>query len=102
MTISSARFKQAPLEVRRYVIDYTLQMSPGETVTAITPTITSPTDGPLTLVVASIAIASSGLQAAFYASGGAVNQSYEVDFITTTSIGQTFEDVVQIDIVSKV
>jgi hypothetical protein len=102
MTTLTARFSQSVSEVRRYVIDYTLQMSPGETIATIVPTITSPTGGNLNLVVSNIAIASSGLQAAFYVSGGQVNQSYEIDFITTTSIAQTFEDVVQVDIVSKV
>ena len=102
MTTLTARFKQAPLEVRRYVIDYTLQLSPGETVVTITPTITSPSGGPLNLTVGSIAIASNGLQASFYVSLGTVGQSYEIDFLSVTSIGQTFEDVVQIDIASKV
>jgi hypothetical protein len=102
MTVLVARFKQSPSEVRRYVLDYTLQMSPGETISTITPTISSPTGGNLNLVVSNIAIASSGLQAQFFVSGGQVNQSYEIDFVTTTSIAQTFEDVVQIDIASKV
>lgn len=102
MTTLSARFKQSVSEVRRYVIDFTLQLSPGELLTSLVPTISSPTGGTLNLVVSNIAITSNGLQAAFYVSGGQVGQSYEIDFLSGTSIAQTFEDVVQIDIVSKV
>ena len=101
MSVLSARFKQGLLEVRRYVIDYTAQLSPGETVTTITPTISSPSGGS-GLVVASIAIASDGKTAAFYVSGGQVGKFYEIDFLSATSIGQTFEDVVGVDIITKV
>lgn len=101
MTTLSARFKQGLSEVRRYVIDYTLQLSPGEILTTLTPTISSPSGG-TGLVVNSVAIASDGKTAAFYVSGGQTGQSYEIDFLGATSIGQTFEDVIAVDIITKV
>jgi hypothetical protein len=97
----SARFKQGLLEVRRYVVDWTLQMSPGEVIVTAVPTISSPSGG-TGLVVGSLAIASNGLTAAFYVSGGQDGQFYEIDILSTTSIGQTFEDVVGVDVSTKV
>jgi len=104
MTTLSARFKQAPLEKRRYVLDFSLQMSSGETITGLSvSSITSPTGGdPSLLIVDTIALDSSGLKAICYAHGGVDGQSYVIDFLATTSISQTFEDVVQIDVSSKV
>ncbi len=104
MTTLSARFKQAPLEKRRYVMDFSLQLSAGELLTDLTVSSkTSPTGGdPTALVIDSIVIASSGLQVVFYAYGGEDGQSYEIAFLAETSIAQKFEDVIQIDVVEKV
>lgn len=105
MSTLSARFTQSPEEVKRYVLDYTLFLSAGETITGITATIsnlTTPPVGAPVLVVSSIALGPSPtLQVVYYVSGGADSQSYEVTFLATTSIGQTLQDVVQYDIVEK-
>jgi hypothetical protein len=94
MTVLSARFKQGLSEVRRYVIDFSLQLS-------AVPTVSSPSGG-TGLVVSSLAIAGDGKTAAFYVSGGQTGQTYEIDLLSTTSIAQVFEDVVAVDIITKV
>lgn len=105
MSNLSGRFRQTANEDRRYVLDYTLQLSAGETVLSLVTNITSPTGGlgdTPAFVVNNVVIASTGLQVVMYMSGGVTGQSYEVQVLATTSIGQVIEDVVQIDIVSKV
>ena len=103
MTALTARFKQAPPETRRYIIDYTLGLNPSEQVIGVVPSITSPTgDNPANFTIASIVLISGGLQVAFFASGGVNGQSYEVRLLATTSIGQILEDVAQFDIQDKV
>jgi len=103
MTTLSGQFTQDNPENRRYILDYTLQLSSGETVTGLTFTISSPTgDNPANFTVNSLTIASAGTMAFFYATGGTANQQYEVAFLATTSIGQVFEDVVKFTITPKV
>lgn len=103
MSNLSGRFTQSPNETRRYVLDFTQQLSLGETLVSLVPTITPVTPAPVSpaLSVTSIVIAGSGNQAVFYVSGGVAGNSYEISFITTTSITQIFEDIVQIDVASK-
>lgn len=104
MSTLSARFKQGPQEVKRYLLDYTLFLSAGETVTGVVPSITNMTTPPLgspPLVVSSVTLGPGGLQAFYFISGGATGQSYEVTFLATTSITQVLEDVVQYDIAEK-
>lgn len=105
MSTLAARFVQSPEEVKRYTLDYTLQLSTGETITGITATITNlgtPLLGSPPLVCNNVTIGPSpALQVFFYISGGVDSQSYEVTFLATTSIGQTLEDVVEYDIVEK-
>lgn len=104
MSQLSARFQQTISEVKRYELDYTAQLQPGESVTSIVPSITSPTGAPVSpaFVVNNIAITPQGNQATFFASGGADLNSYEVKFLATTSLAQVFEDVVWFDLVDKV
>lgn len=103
MTQLTARFKQDPSEVRRYILDYTLDLNEGELVESVTVTVTSPTgDNPANFSVTNITIASGSIQAFFYASLGTNGQSYECKFLATTSLEQELVDVVQFDIQSKV
>lgn len=104
MTTLSAKLKQTPGERKRYLLDYAAQLSSGEQVTGVTPTITSPTNAPVSpaFVIDGIVIGPGGLQVIFYASGGVDTHTYEVQFFATTTIDQTLEDVAQFDISEKV
>jgi hypothetical protein len=98
----SARFTQGPIENKRYLLDYSLQLALGEMIVSVVAlSITSPTD--LTnaggFQITSIAIAPTpSLQAAYFASCAnltlADGQQYLVQFKATTSLGQILEDVV--------
>lgn len=108
MSEISGRYRQSPNEERRYLIDYTLDLSAGESIVSIAPpTITSPS-GELvpTLVVDDIVLAPAvnGVvnQATFFASAGTNGQNYEVDFLATTSVGQIIECVVALIIAVKI
>lgn len=101
MTTLTAKFKQTPNESRRYLIDYTLDLANGETVTGVgTPTVVPANGVPVSpaLVVSSVVIAPGGLQVAFFVHGGSDGGTYEVQFLVTTSIGQVREDVIEFDI----
>jgi hypothetical protein len=102
MSSLSANFTQSPEEVRRYLLDYTLFLSTGESVVSITFTITllTPLSTP-SLVVNNIVVGPGGLQALYFVSGGANGDTYEVTFLATTSIGQILQDVVQYNIVER-
>jgi len=105
----SARFNQGPIENKRYLLDYTLELALGEILTAVVAlSITSPTD----LVnaggfqITSIAIAPApSLQAAYFASCAnptlADGQQYLVQFQATTSLGQVLEDIVVYNVKEK-
>lgn len=102
--ILSARFSQGPSEIKRYLLDYTAQLSTGETVTGITVTInnlTTPVQGSPAFVVNNMVIVPDGAHVVFFASGGANSNNYTATFLATTSIGQVFEDVVEFDIMEK-
>ena len=104
MTSLTARFQKAPSEVRRYVLDYTLDLNPGETLASLAYTVTSPTGAlPSTLTVSGVVLVGvSPIQAVYYVSGGLDGNSYEIQFEATTSIGQVLEDIAQHDIANKV
>ena len=103
MTTRSARFSQTPSEKKRYVLDYDAQLSLGEVVSLIVPAVTSPTNAPVSpaFVVDGIVIGPTGRQAIFYARGGVDTHTYEIQFIATTSIDQTIEDIVEFDVSEK-
>lgn len=104
MSTLSARLTQAPSEVKRWMLDYTAQVTQGETIVGLTVTVTPIGTVPMgspAVVINNIVIAPGATQAIFYAQGGADGQNYEAVFLATTSIGQVFEDVVEIDIVEK-
>lgn len=105
MSTLSARFRQSPEEVKRYTLDYTLQLSAGETIVSITAVITGLSTPPLgapALVCDNITLGPPPTTVVlYYISGGADANSYEVKFLATTSIGQVLEDVVEYDIAEK-
>lgn len=108
MTILSARFEQGYAERKRYTLDYTAQLTPGETILTVTAAVNAISvipSGVPTLVVNGIVIDPTATLAVFYASLGGTSVengfSWEAVFTATTSVGQIFTDVVQMDIVSK-
>lgn len=107
MSQVTANFKQSPPAVRRYLIDYSLDLSTGESVASVAdPTVTSPS-GELspTLVVSNVVLAPAvnGIvsQVTFFLSGGTSGQNYEVEFLTTTTLTQVFDDVIGVVIAVK-
>ena len=108
MTTISARFKQSPAENKRYVLDYTLQLATGESITNVTATVTqTPGTGLATpaLAVTSIVllppVSGAVLGAAYFVSGGVDGGQYEIKFLATTSVGQVLEDVVSYVLAEK-
>lgn len=100
-----AQFTQSPNEKRRYMLDYTLDLSTGESVTSMaTPAVVN-TPGQIivdALVVNGVTIGPGGLQVVFYVSGGDANNDYEIQFLATTSAGQIKEDVIKMHIRSDI
>lgn len=104
MSQLSASFRQSPNETKRYILDFTLDLDPGETVLSTVIAITSPTNAPATpaLTCTNVLVSPNGLQIVFYISGGVDGNSYEVQFLTKTSLSKVLEDVVQYNIAVKV
>lgn len=99
MSLITARFNKSPAESRRYLIDMTLDLATGESIASIAaPTVTSPS-GELvpTLVINNIvlapAVGGQVTMATYFASGGTAGQTYEVDFLVTTTLPQVLEVV---------
>lgn len=101
MSILQARFDQTANENKRYMWDYTADLSPGETVTSLTVNVFQQAGAATpALVVNNVVIAGDGVHVVFYVSGGAYPGNYEIQFLATTSIAQIFEDIVGINITS--
>jgi hypothetical protein len=107
----SASFQQSPIELKRYLLNWTAQLAQGEIVTSVIATVSSPTD-PLNqggAQVTGIAIVPAGTQAVFFMSfsnpgpgaNTADNQTYLVSFTATTSLTQQWQDVVQFTVSNK-
>jgi hypothetical protein len=108
MTTLSARFSQSPAETKRYVMDYTLQLAPGEAIASVAINVVQ-TGGPTTghaLVVNNVVllppVGGVVLGAAFFVSAGADACQYEVQFLATTTVGQILEDIVQFNLAEKI
>lgn len=108
MSTLSARFSQAPAEVKRYMLDYSAQLNDGEILTGLAATVNPMTPlpplGAPAFVINNIVLAPQDTapgKAIFYASGGLDQFSYEIQFLATTSISQVFEDIVQFDVLEK-
>lgn len=107
MSVLAAKFSQSPTERRRYVLDYTLFLAPGENIIGVTAVVTQITGATSpAFVVDSIALLPTvgGVTygAAYFADGGVDAGIYEVQFLATTSLGQTLEDVVLYTLQAKV
>jgi len=106
MTTLSARFRQSPSETKRYVLDYTLQLAPGESISSVAVNIVqvSGAASPVLAVTGVALLPPVGTVvpgAAYYVSGGVDQGQYEVQFLATTSIGQILEDVVSYILAEK-
>lgn len=103
MSTLSGRFIQAPEEVRRYILNYGLTLSGGETLTTVVVHSITQVFGKTTVapfVVNNIVIGPGATQAVYFVSGGDDQTDYEVQFLATTSVGQVIEDVVYYSIQS--
>jgi len=103
----TARFTQGVPEIKRYVLDYALDLAPSEVVTsvAIIGLSTSPNQSDATapqLVINNVTPVPGGIQVVFYASGGISGGNYFVTFLATTSLEQEIEDTVAFNIRSFV
>lgn len=100
MSLITARFNKSPAESRRYLIDMILDLATGESIASIAAPVVISTSGELvpTLVISSIVLAPAVngqiTQATFFAAGGTPGQTYEVDFLVTTTLPQVLEVVV--------
>jgi hypothetical protein len=93
------KFKQAPLETRRYFVDYSEWLDTGEILIApLVVNVVETTTPPL--VISSEVISSDNLGVVFYVSGGLDGEQYQVDVIVTTSLGQVKEDNFTYNIIS--
>lgn len=103
MSRLSGRFTQAPEETRRYILNYALTLSAGETIVSMNAPPITQVFGKATiapLVISSIVIGPGGTQVVFFAAGGDDQTEFEVQFLATTSVGQVIEDVVSFSIQS--
>lgn len=93
-----ASFQQTPNEKQRYLLNYALDLSTGEAVTSMAVPVVANTPGQkitVPLLVNGLIIGPGGQQVVFYASGGDNGNTYEVQFLATTTAGQIKEDVVK-------
>jgi hypothetical protein len=101
-----AKFRKSPSENLRYLLDYTLDLSTGESLVSIAVTVTSPTGEIVpTLVINNVVLAPAvnGIvnQATYFASVGTNGEGYEVEFLATTTLGQIIDQVVAYTIAVK-
>lgn len=101
MSTLIAKFTQGPAEVRRYMLDYTLDLNAGENLVGVVPTISSPSgESPPLLVVNNVVLAANAagqvVYCTFFVSLATGGQNYEIDFLATTSLTQVIEAVVGI------
>lgn len=84
------KFVKAPVEVKRYSIDYSEWLAVGETVSTASFSVSLATAPPLT--IGSISVILAGLSVEFFVSGGLDANTYSVFVTVTTSGLQTKED----------
>lgn len=87
-----ARFTKAPNERKRYTIDYSDWLDTGETVSAVTFSVTPSTAN--ILQVDAYSIASPATSVVFFVNDGADGTTYTLEISITTSGGQVKEDQV--------
>lgn len=86
-----AKFVKAPVERKRYQIDYSDWLDTGELVQSIVFTV-SPSTGTQPLVVDAYLIGTPATSVAFFANLGDDGVTYTVNVVMTTDGGQTKED----------
>jgi hypothetical protein len=88
-----ARYKQAPIENRRHVVDYSQWLDTTETIVG-TPThsVDNATSPPLT--VSTPTLSTDAKLVIFFVSGGVDGEEYQVDLTVTTSGTQVREDTI--------
>ena len=101
MSTLIAKFTQGPAEVRRYMLDYSLDLNAGENLTSMETSISSPSgESPPLLTVTNVALAANSagqvVYCTFFVSLASGGQNYEIDFLATTSLTQVIEAVVGI------
>jgi hypothetical protein len=84
-------FKKTPIERKRYSLDYTDWLDTGETIIAVTFTVT-PTTGASPLEVDAYQISVDGKEISFFVDDGDDSVDYEISVVVTTSGGQIKED----------
>jgi hypothetical protein len=87
-----AKFKQAPLENKRYAIDYSQWLDSNETLVGTQLNVRGVTTPPL--VASTATIAEAGTTVVFFVSGGLDGEEYQIDILATSSSGQIKEDSV--------
>jgi len=85
-----ARYQKTSVENKRYTIDYTDWLDPGETAISVVFTVLGQTTVPL--VVGNSAILPTGFGVQYYISGGTDGSTYEVVATMTTSQTQVRQD----------
>lgn len=85
------KFK-APLDVKRYVIDYTDWLDTGETLVSV---VFTPDSG---ITITGDAV--SGASAVFFVNGGVAGTTYNLDVQVTTTVGQVKDDHVVFEVVA--
>lgn len=101
-----ARYNQSPSENRRYLVDYTLDLAYGESLVSASVSITSPSGELIpALVVNNVALAPAVggqiTQLTYFALAGTSGQTYEVELLVTTTLGQIFDSVIAYAIAVK-
>lgn len=106
MSQITASFNKSPAESRRYLIDCSLDLATGESIASIAVTVLSMCGEAIpTLVINNIVLAPAVngqvTQATYFASVGTNGQSYEADFLITTTLPQVLEVVAAYNIKVK-
>ncbi len=102
----SARFTQSPVENLRYILNYSLDLAPTESILSVSVAITQDAGAatpPLAITglnvlpgtVLSPTLSGPSQTAAYFASGGVDQGVYQVQFLATSSLGQILEDIVE-------
>lgn len=90
------RFSKAPIERRRYTIDYSNWLDDEETITEVTLAVTPDEVGGLSIDASSILTGARSV--GFFASGGVDRGKYDVEVLITTSVGQVREDEINFSV----
>lgn len=85
------KFRKAPADRKRYIVDYTDWLNEGETITLVTATGNVAGDN---FYVDGYIVNAGGKEVTFYVSGGVSEKSYDVTIKITTSLQQIKEDFV--------